>query len=238
MPQPSTQGVFGMARTTGTSRPSAFSIWLVGTDAATEMINCLLEMLGRICSITSCTTCGFTQTKMMSAARAAARLSVPTVTPSFSVSVRARDSCWTVAKVALGESRPFSNKALSRIPPILPAPSTATRFPERSNPIRLPSPGRVNSTPIQISNSGFSCSGLPDNWPGCDSTTVRPPRILFWPYRQYNVQWAEKQSQQETERSRHATSLLPAQNENRPPAIHPAEPLERGRPNHPQPDPS
>src|SRR5947208_17112225 len=37
MPQPSTQGVFGMARTTGTSPPSAFSIWLVGTDAATEM---------------------------------------------------------------------------------------------------------------------------------------------------------------------------------------------------------
>ena len=137
MPQPSAQGVLGMARMTATSLPSAFSMWLVGTDAATEMMSWLLEMLGRICSITSCTTCGFTHTKMMSALRTAARLSVPTETPSFSASARARSSCWTVAKVALGESRPFSSNALSRIPPILPAPSTATRFPERSKPIAL-----------------------------------------------------------------------------------------------------
>src|SRR5438876_11299007 len=102
MPQPSTQGVFGMARTTGTSRPSAFSIWLVGTDPATEKINCLLEMLGRICSITSCTTCGFTQTTMMSAPRTAAALSVLTGTLSFSVNVRARSYYCTVALVGLG----------------------------------------------------------------------------------------------------------------------------------------
>ncbi len=137
MPAPMAQGVLGMARTTATSLPNAFSMWLVGTEAATEMMSCLLETLGRICSITSCTTCGFTHTKMMSALRTAARLSVPTETPSFSARARARSSCWTVAKVALGESRPFSSSALSRIPPILPAPSTATRFPEKSKLITL-----------------------------------------------------------------------------------------------------
>src|SRR6266550_4926099 len=73
----------------------------------------------------------------MSASRTAARLSVPTETPSFSARARARSSCCTVAKVDLGERSPFSRSALSRIPPIFPAPSTATLFPERSKPITL-----------------------------------------------------------------------------------------------------
>src|SRR4029077_21178226 len=63
MPHPIAQGVLGMARTTATSLHNAFSMWLVGTDADTEMMSCLLETLGRICSIPSCTTCGFTHTK-------------------------------------------------------------------------------------------------------------------------------------------------------------------------------
>src|SRR6266576_7239258 len=85
--------------------------------------------------MTSCTTWGLTQTKMISAPRTAARLSVPTGTPNFSLSDRALSSCWTVAKVDLGERKPFSSSAFNRIPPIFPAPKTATRLPARSNPI-------------------------------------------------------------------------------------------------------
>src|SRR5881396_1411356 len=119
MPQPSTQGVFGMARTTGTSPPSAFSIWLVGTDAATEMINCLLEMLGRIFSMTSCTTCGFTQTKMMSAPRTAAALSVLTGTrfpaksePMLPPSTRQHQLAMTSA--VLPGTRPYNPRNAGR----------------------------------------------------------------------------------------------------------------------------
>ena len=132
MPQPSTQGVFGMARTTGTSLPNACSNWLVGTEAATEIISCLVEMLGRICCMTLSTTCGFTQTKMMSASHTAARLSVPTGIPSFCSKLRARSSCCTVARVNSRDNNPFSNSAFSKMPPILPAPRTTTLFPEKS----------------------------------------------------------------------------------------------------------
>jgi hypothetical protein len=81
-----------MARITGTLPASAFSICEVGTEAATEMMSCFAETLGRICSMTSCTTCGFTHTKIMSAFFTAARLSVVTGTPNFSARLRARSS--------------------------------------------------------------------------------------------------------------------------------------------------
>ena len=82
-----------MARTTGTLLPSAFSIWLVGTDAATEITSCSGRALDRISSATPATACGLTQMNTMSASFAAAALSVPTGMPSFFESALARSSC-------------------------------------------------------------------------------------------------------------------------------------------------
>src|SRR5438094_7086287 len=62
---------------------------------------------------------------MTFAARAAARLSVPTVTGSCALSARARSTWRTVAPALPGERPAFSNP-WSRIDPILPSPSTAT----------------------------------------------------------------------------------------------------------------
>src|SRR5437016_2933291 len=62
---------------------------------------------------------------MIFAARAAARLSVPTATGSCALSARARSTWRTVAQALPGERPAFSNP-WSRIDPILPSPSTAT----------------------------------------------------------------------------------------------------------------
>src|SRR5579863_8956351 len=156
MPQPTTQGVLGMARTTGTARFNTRSIRLVGTDAATEMMIWFLVTLGRICSTTWSTICGFTHSRMMSALRAAARLSVVTGIPSFLLRLRAFSSCWTVATVVLLENNRFSRSALSRMPPIFPAPSTATRFLEKSDGILQPQP----SNPTLLSFRGAKRRGM------------------------------------------------------------------------------
>src|SRR4029077_3024833 len=109
--------------------------WLVGTDAATEITNLSVPTCGRISSTTPCTACGLTHRNTMSALRAALTLSVPTGIPSFFASAIARSSCCTVAEVKAGASSFFSSQAFTRIPPIFPAPSTATRFPDRFTPI-------------------------------------------------------------------------------------------------------
>src|SRR6202165_817326 len=128
IPAPSTQGVFGIARTTGTSFSSARSIISVGTDAATEITNCFAWTCARISRATSATTCGFTQRKTMSASFTASELSVPACTFNFSFSMRARSGCATVAQVCPGESNPSRKKDCSRIDPISPTPKTATFF--------------------------------------------------------------------------------------------------------------
>src|SRR5207245_8052061 len=84
IPQLTTQGVLGIARITGTFVARDCSITLVGTDAATEISNCPGERCGPISFTTSTTTCGFTQTRIMSAPRTAATLSVCTEMLSFS----------------------------------------------------------------------------------------------------------------------------------------------------------
>src|SRR5437868_7307550 len=66
---------------------------------------------------------------MTSACRAAARLSVVTSTPNCADNACARSACWTVANIWSAPSRLFFRKACSKMPPILPAPSTATRKP-------------------------------------------------------------------------------------------------------------
>src|SRR5437879_3327063 len=66
---------------------------------------------------------------MTSACRAAARLSVVTSTPNCADRACARSACWTVAKIWSAPTRLFFRKACSKMPPILPAPSTATRNP-------------------------------------------------------------------------------------------------------------
>ena len=128
MPAPSTQGVFGIARTTGTSFSSARSIISVGTDAATEITSCFPFKCARISRTTSATTCGFTQRKIMSASFTASELSVPACTFNLSFSIRARSGCATVAQVCPGESNPSRKKDCSKIDPIFPAPKTATFF--------------------------------------------------------------------------------------------------------------
>src|ERR1035437_5873669 len=128
MPAPSTQGVFGIARTTGTSFSSPRSIISVGTDAATEITNCFPFKCARISFTTSATTCGFTQIKIMSASFTASELSVPACTFNFSLSIRARSGCATVAQVCPGDSNPSRKKDCSRIDPIFPTPKTATFF--------------------------------------------------------------------------------------------------------------
>src|ERR1700676_367742 len=132
MPAPCWHGVFGMARMTGTLVDRFFSIMLVGTDAATETINCFVVMWPLISRTTSSTTCGFTPITIMSAPLIASTLSVPTFTFNFAASDFARSSCATVARVDFGESEPFFSNACRIIPPILPAPRNATFFPARS----------------------------------------------------------------------------------------------------------
>src|SRR5215469_7345123 len=178
MPTPRTQGVLGMARTTGTSTPRADSIWAVGTDAATEMISWLRCTFGRICSITSCTTCGLTHTKIMSAWWTAARLSVLTGMRSLSLRAQARSSWATVAQVSVGCRRFFSSKALSRMPPILPAPRTTTRCVEKSMLMKGPpeyhraavESGYGMPSPGKTMDSNADCRPLKGT-PGCGART-------------------------------------------------------------------
>src|SRR5258708_24495550 len=66
---------------------------------------------------------------MTSACCAAAKLSVVTSTPNCADRACARSACWTVANIWSVPSRLFFRKACSKMPPILPAPSTATRNP-------------------------------------------------------------------------------------------------------------
>src|SRR5580704_10026179 len=115
-----------MARTTAVFTPRTFSIWLVGTEAATEITSCPGETCGRISSRTSCTVCGFTQMKMMSAPCTALALSVPTSMPRFSARRNARSECRTVARVNSFESNTSRSSACKIIPPSFPAPRTAT----------------------------------------------------------------------------------------------------------------
>ena len=112
IPLPIEQGVLGMARTTGMFSGRALSIIDVGTDAATEMISWAGVICPRISRMTSCTTCGFTAMRTMSAPLTAAALSVPTLTFSFAASDFARSSCCTVAQVSSGESRLFFEQRL------------------------------------------------------------------------------------------------------------------------------
>src|SRR5260370_27688070 len=72
---------------------------------------------------------GFTPSRMTSACRAAARLSVVTSTPNCAERACARSACWTVANICSAATRLFFRKACNRMPPILPAPKTATRKP-------------------------------------------------------------------------------------------------------------
>src|SRR6266481_842026 len=72
---------------------------------------------------------GFTPSRMTSACCAAARLSVVTSTPNCADRACARSACWTVANICSAATRLFFRKACSKMPPILPAPSTATRNP-------------------------------------------------------------------------------------------------------------
>ena len=109
-----------MARTAGIGASSVFSIKLLGTEAATEMINCFGVMCPRNSAMTSSTTCGFTPTRIMSASLAASRLLVPTAMPNFALKALARSSCATVAVVSSGASSPFFSSAWSRMPPHLP----------------------------------------------------------------------------------------------------------------------
>src|SRR5271156_4025108 len=131
MPQHKRHGVLGMARITGTAESRVFSIRLLGTEAATEITNCLGVICPRSSATTSSTTCGFTAIRITSASLAACKLFVPTGMPSFALMARARSSCATVAVVSSGARRPFLSNACSRMPPIFPAPSTATLLPER-----------------------------------------------------------------------------------------------------------
>src|SRR6059058_3524704 len=64
---------------------------------------------------------------MTSPARAAARLSVPTVTGRCVLSARARSPWRTVAQASLGATPAF-NSPCSKLVPIFPNPSTATRW--------------------------------------------------------------------------------------------------------------
>src|SRR5580692_8816113 len=129
-----------MARITETFGGKFFSIIDVGTDAATDTINCLDVMCPLISRITSSTTCGFTPITIMSAPLAAATLSVPTFTFSFAASALARSSWATVALVDFAESIPFFSRAWRIMPPIFPAPRNATFFPVRSFPISSSDP--------------------------------------------------------------------------------------------------
>src|SRR5438270_8161390 len=66
---------------------------------------------------------------MTSACCAAAKLSVVTSSPNCADSACARSACCTVANIWSVPSRLFFRNACSKMPPILPAPSTATRSP-------------------------------------------------------------------------------------------------------------
>src|SRR5712671_1260024 len=127
IPQPIAQGVFGMARMTGASRPRYFSISCVETEATTETISLPGFISGLISSSTSRTAWGFTASSTILASRTAARLSVDTSIPKSLARARAFSACRTVACTRLGCTSFCSRNARSRIPPIFPAPSTASR---------------------------------------------------------------------------------------------------------------
>src|SRR5579864_4438662 len=132
MPAAIRHGVFGMARMTGTFGGRFLSIIDVGTEAATDTINCFGVTCSLISRITSSTTWGFTPITMMSAPLAASTLLVPTFTFNFVDNALARSSWATVAHVDFAESRPSFSRACRMIPPIFPAPRNATFFPVRS----------------------------------------------------------------------------------------------------------
>jgi len=118
----------GLGETEDEVRSLLRDLHSVGTDAATEMINCFSFKCERISRTTSATTCGFTQRKTISAPFTASELSVPACTFNLSFSIRARSACAAVAQVCPGDSNPSRKKDCSRIDPIFPAPRIATFF--------------------------------------------------------------------------------------------------------------
>src|SRR5262249_36731072 len=131
IPHPTAAGVFGIARTTGTlllptpAFSKCCSRYEVGTDAATEITTAFASISGAISFNTSATTCGLTPSSTMSAPFTAARLSLVTPTPTSFASAAAFSPCFTVAATFLALKSPCFKYARSKIPPSLPAPSTA-----------------------------------------------------------------------------------------------------------------
>src|SRR5216683_4197145 len=125
IPQPIAQGVLGMARITGKSIPSCFSMSCVETAATTETISFPGFISDLISSRISFTACGFTASRMISAPCTAARLSVEASMPNCLASERAFSAWRTVACTRFGCTSFCSRNARSKIPPIFPAPSTA-----------------------------------------------------------------------------------------------------------------
>ena len=99
----------------------------VFTDAAKETSSFPLLSAGLISAINSGTWNGFTPTRIRSDCLTASRLLVLTSTPHCVLSASARSAWPTVARIRSAANRFSFRNACSRMPPIFPAPRTATR---------------------------------------------------------------------------------------------------------------
>src|SRR6266542_4966254 len=177
MPQPTAAGVFGIARTTATSlclprvaAASCCSTKLVGTEAATDRSNVLAPISGAISCKTSATVWGFTVSRTMSASFTPSRLSVVTATFSSFASAAALSECLTVAVTRSETKSPCFRYARSRMPPSLPAPSTANFLSESFGDMVSPLP----------TNERFLDFARNDKWLYRRSVSAVSSRIDGW----------------------------------------------------------
>src|SRR5690606_27654417 len=119
---PTSIGVFGMTRTTGTS-PNRCSNSVVGRPAHSETINVRAVTNGARSANNGSMSCGLTATTRTSALLAASSRGTPRM-PYCSASWAARSGWWSVSATSAGWVRPAWEPD-SRGSPILPVPVTA-----------------------------------------------------------------------------------------------------------------
>ncbi len=126
MPSCTVEGVFGIARTTGTPGDNLLSIRDVGMAAAIVSTVCSGRMRPPISPSRPSMSCGFTATTTSAAPAEASRFDSVAATPWRSTSSSTRSCRLAVAAISPGSRQPDERSPMISASPIRPAPRIAT----------------------------------------------------------------------------------------------------------------